>query len=84
MFFRDKGSDFTGFGYCGFLQDAEYWFAFLRIRMGLSEDLDISFLLIQRCKTVKGNRNLFGFRKLFFGEWKKIKDKLFLGSIPGV
>ena len=33
-----------------------------------SVDLDISLLLIQRCKTVKRVLNLFGFGTIFFDE----------------
>ncbi|MEP6746991.1 MAG: hypothetical protein ABJB86_04665, partial [Bacteroidota bacterium] len=43
-----------------------YWF---------SEDLDISFLLIQRCIAQSGPLNYFGFCNIFFDKWTPMGDK---------
>ena len=39
------------------------------------QDLDISFLLIQRCIINGCTLNHFDLRFIFFGEWKKTADK---------
>ena len=54
----------TGYGFIGF--GGFGW---------LSEDLDISFLLVQRCKKLSMPLNLFGLERFFFDKWNKITGK---------